>query len=71
MTRHIQRASLSYNAEIHELPDELISRRRAEFASTAARSAFGRRYPAGGHDGFVDRAPGELAIMRAARGLAT
>ena len=35
------------------------------FAVTAARVAFGRNYPAEGHDGFVDRAPGELALTSA------
>ena len=42
----------------------------SSFAAEAARSAFGRRYPAEGHDSFIDRRPGELAILRAARGLA-
>ncbi len=49
----------------------VLEHRSSTFAAEAARSAFGRRYPAEGHDGFVDRAPGELALIRAARGLAT
>ena len=36
------------------------------FAAEAARFAFGKNYPAEGHDGFVDRRPGELSILRAA-----
>ena len=48
-----------------------LDRKNPSFAAEAARSAFGRRYPAEGHVGFVDRAPGELALIRAARGLAT
>ena len=41
--------------------------RSASFAAEAVHSAFGRRYPVEGHDGFIDRAPGEIAILRAAR----
>ena len=51
-------------------PTAALDHKNSSFAAEAARAAFGRRYPAEGHDGFIDRAPGEIAILRAARGLA-
>ena len=45
-----------------------LDRKNPSFAAEAARSAFGRRYPADGYDGFIDRRPGEFAILRAAQG---
>ena len=45
-----------------------LRRKREAFAADVARHEFGsRNYPAEGHDGFVDRSPGEIAILRAAR----
>ena len=38
---------------------------RADYATGIARRVFGKNYPADGFDGFVDRRPGELAVLRA------
>ncbi len=44
-----------------------LEQKSSSFAAEAARSAFGRNYPADGYDQFQDRTPGELAALRALR----
>ncbi len=44
---------------------------RAAYATGLAQAAFGAAYAPPAHAEWRDRSPGELAIIRAARGLAT
>lgn len=38
--------------------------KRKNFANNMTRTAFGRRYPGEGHDGFVDLTPTEVTLRR-------
>ena len=46
-------------------PNDVPTRKRASFAAGIAASEFGRNRPHPDSDSFVDRRPGEVAILRA------
>ena len=52
-------------------PANALAQKRKTFAAGVARYEFGGSYAPPDDAGFVDRRPGEIAIIRAARGLAT
>ncbi|MFT6583404.1 MAG: hypothetical protein ACJAU6_003858 [Alphaproteobacteria bacterium] len=41
-----------------------VREKRNSFANNMTRTAFGRRYPSEGHDGFVDLTSDEVALRR-------
>ena len=63
---YIASNSHSDNVENHSAPDKVLEDNRAAFATGLAQSAFGAAYAPPLQADFCDRAPGEIAIIRAA-----
>ncbi len=64
MLRYAKSAVLS-SATVHPDPDAAIAGKRASVAAGVAASEFGRNRPNPNSYSFVDRRPGEIAIIRA------
>ena len=66
MLKYAKSAVLS-SATVNSGPDAAIAGKRASFAAGVARYEFGGSYAPPDDAGFIERSPGEIAVLRAHR----
>ena len=63
----IDTETLPGNAQVHDAPDAALREHLSDFATNAAKAALGHAYARPEAASFIDRSPGEIAVIRAMR----